>query len=160
MPSKIFILGKEVQQMPPLTTSVPCRSVGFFIIYQIIAPLNQVRCSLQLSPEDLKPSNRADIQEAEGQEQSHWIRLMTHLMLYFGFRVNHIRCCREMHSPNRELHPSVWEISSQHKAAWFWLVSWGWRSETCSLFLHPTLVNYVLQAAVFCNYGYVIYFFF
>lgn len=71
MPSKIFALGKELQQMSPLTPSVPRKSVGFFIIYQIIVPLNLVHCSLQLSPEDLKPANGADIQEAEGQEQSH-----------------------------------------------------------------------------------------
>lgn len=71
MPSKIFVLGKELQQMSPLTPSVPHKSVGFFIIYQIIVPLNLVHWSLQLSPEDLKPTNGADIQEAEGQEQSH-----------------------------------------------------------------------------------------
>lgn len=70
MPSKISMLGKELQQMPP-PSSVPHKIVGFFIIYQIIAPLNLVHCSLQLSPEALKLTNGADIQEAEGQEQSH-----------------------------------------------------------------------------------------
>jgi len=97
----------------------------------------------------LKPTNEADTQEAEGQEQSHRIRLMTHLMLYFGFRANSIRCCREMHPLSMELHPPVWAMSSQHKAPWSRLVSQGWRSETCSLFPHPTQVNYILQPGFF-----------